>query len=77
MADVLTPVVAHASDGDRSNDTPGPICFKCRKCDQRAVETGVTEDDIVVWRCLTCGAEGQISSWQGTIWDVNQGTPSD
>ena len=40
MADFLTAVVAHASDFDRSDDAPGPVCFKCRKRDQRVVETG-------------------------------------
>lgn len=45
MADFLTAVVAHASDFDRPDDAPGPVCFKCRKLDQRVVETGITEDD--------------------------------
>ncbi len=76
MADFLTAVVAHASDFDRSDDAPGPVCFKCRKRDQRIVETGITEDDVVVWRCLACGTEGQISNWQGTFWDLSQGTLS-
>ena len=40
MADFLTAVVAHASDCDRPDDAPGPVCFKCRKRDQRVVETG-------------------------------------
>ena len=40
MADFLTAVVAHASDFDRPADAPGPVCFKCRKRDQRVVETG-------------------------------------
>jgi len=44
--------------------------------DQRVVETGITEDDVVVWRCLACGTEGRISNWQGTFWDLSQGTPS-
>jgi len=40
------------------------------------VETGITEDDVVVWRCLACGTEGRISNWQGTFWDLSQATPS-
>jgi len=50
-------VVAHATDFDRPDDTPGPLCFKCCKRDQRFVETGLTEDSLVVWRCLACGTE--------------------
>ena len=30
MAEFLTAVVAHASDFDRSEDIPGPVCFRCR-----------------------------------------------
>jgi len=59
-ADFLTTVVAHASDFDRPQDTPGPICFKCRKRDQRRVDTGLTEDDIVVWHCPACGTQGRV-----------------
>jgi hypothetical protein len=77
MADFLTTVVAHASDFDRSDDAPGPVCFKCRKRDQRIVETGITESDVVVWHCPACGTEGRISNWQGTFWDLSHGTPSD
>jgi hypothetical protein len=76
MADFLAAVVAHASDFDRPDDVRGPFCFKCRKRDQRVVETGITEDDVVVWRCIACGTQGQISNWQDTFWDLSQGTPS-
>jgi hypothetical protein len=48
-----------------------PFCFKRRKRDQHVVETGITEDDVVVWRCLACGTEGRISNWQGTFWDLS------
>ena len=77
MGVFLTTVVAHASDFDRSDDAPGPVCFKCRKRDQRIVETGITESDVVVWHCPACGTEGRISNWQGTFWDLSHGTPSD
>ena len=76
MADFLTAVVAHASDYDRSDNTPGTICFKCPKRDRRIVDTGITEDDVVVWRCPACGTKGQISNWQDTFWDLSQGSPS-
>ena len=76
MADFLTAVVAHASDFDRPDDTPSPVCLKCPKRDRRRVETGTTEDDVVVWRCAVCRIEGRISNWRGSFWDLSQGTTS-
>jgi len=76
FADFVTAVVAHATDFDRPDDTPGPLCFKCRKRDQRFVETGLTDDNLIVWRCLACGTEGQVSNWQGSFWDLSAGSPS-
>ena len=77
MADFITSVIAHASDFDRSDGVPGPVCFKCRKRDDRRVDTSMTDDDVVVWHCPTCGTDGFISNWQGTFWDLSQGMPSD
>ena len=77
MADFVTSVVAHASDFDRSDDVRGPACFKCRKRDDRRVETGIAEDGVVIWVCPACGTNGQISNWQGTFWDLSLGVPSD
>lgn len=77
FADFLTAVVAHATGFDRPEETPGPLCFKCRKRDRRAVDTGITEDDRVVWRCVACCTQGQISNWQGSFWDLTSGQSSD
>ncbi len=71
LADFLTAVVAHASNFERPADVPGPICFKCRKRDQRIVDTGITEADVIVWHCPACDTEGRISNWQGTFWDLS------
>lgn len=76
MADFLTAVVVHASDFDRSDDVPGPLCFKCRKRDHCVVDTGTIEEGVIVWCCPACGTNGQISNWQGTFWDMSQGLPS-
>lgn len=73
MADFLTAVVAHASDFERADNAPAPLCFKCRKRDRHTVDTGITDDDVVVWHCPACGTEGQISHWQGSFWDLTQG----
>ena len=77
FADFLTSVVAHATDFDRPEAAPGPLCFDCRKRDRRAVETAITEDERVAWRCLSCGTEGEISNWQSSFWDLTSGQVSD
>jgi len=77
FADFVTAVVAHATDLDRPDETAGPLCFKCRKRDQRTVDTLITVDDRVLWQCLACGTEGQISNWQSSFWDLTAGRPSD
>jgi hypothetical protein len=77
FADFLTAVVAHATDFDRPDETPGPLCFKCRKRDRHVVDTGFADGDRVAWRCVKCGTEGLISNWQGSFWDLSSGLPSD
>lgn len=77
MAEFVTSAVAHASDFDRPDNTPGPACFKCRKRDNSRVDTSITDDHVVVWHCPVCGTEGRISRWQGTFWDLSRGMPSD
>jgi len=36
MADFITSVIAHAFDFDRPENTPGSVCFKCRKRDNHS-----------------------------------------
>lgn len=68
MPEFLTAVVvAHASDFDRPESTPGPSCFKCGKRRERRVETGMSEDETILWRCSACGAEGRVANWQGSF----------
>jgi len=76
IANFLTAVVAHASDLERPEETPGPLCFKCRKRDQSAVATGINTDWQIIWYCPTCGTEGQISNWEHTFWDMTEGRPA-
>jgi len=75
LAEFLTAVVAHATDFDRPEQALGPPCFKCRKRRPPTVETLLTDDGLVVWRCVTCDIEGEISGWEGTFWDLGQGNP--
>ena len=67
VADFITWVVAHASYFDCPGSMSEPVWFKCRKRDNRRVNTGMTDDDTVVWYCPACGTEGRISNWQGTF----------
>jgi hypothetical protein len=75
LAEFVTAVVAHASDFDRPDDTPGPVCFRCRKRDNHRVDTLITADGAVVWYCPACGTEGHVSNWEGTFWDLSAGPP--
>lgn len=77
MADFVTSAIAHASDFDQPAGTPGPLCFECPKRSDRRVETGISDDAAIVWRCQACGTQGRISNWQGTFWDLRQGERSD
>ncbi|MBV8037745.1 hypothetical protein [Roseateles sp.] len=77
MADFVTAVIAHASDFDRPEETPGPACFKCRSRDDHRVDTDIADDDAVTWSCPACGTQGRISNWQRTFWDLSLGSPSD
>ncbi len=73
MSEFVTAVIAHGSDFDRP-DGPGPVCLECRKS---PVDTTMADDEAISWRCPHCAAEGSVSNWQGTFWDLSRGSPSD
>jgi hypothetical protein len=64
MASFQAVVVAHASDP--AGRPPAPTCFKCKA----PVEASIARDGAVFWACPACRAEGRISNWQGTLWDL-------
>lgn len=66
MAQFHVDVVAQASDAT-SKGLPAPRCFKCKKGEIEAVRA---QDDAIVWVCPRCRAEGRISNWQGSLWDL-------
>ena len=68
MAQFLVDVVAHATD-ESDASLAAPTCFKCKK---GAVEVALAQDDAIVWHCPRCQAEGRISNWQGTLWDLSE-----
>jgi hypothetical protein len=67
MADFHAGVIAYATDFDDSGVSM-PRCFKCKK---ETVEAGLAQDDAIVWYCPRCHAEGRISNWQATLWDLS------
>jgi hypothetical protein len=68
MADFHAGVIAYSTDFD---DT-GVILPRCFKCKKGTVEAALAQDDAIVWQCPRCQAEGRISNWQGTLWDLSE-----
>jgi len=68
MADFLASVIAYASDFGST----GVLAAKCFKCKKGAVESAIAQDDAIYWSCPRCKAEGRISNWQGTLWDLSE-----
>lgn len=66
MAQFLVDVTAAASS--QSAGAPAaPTCFKCKK---ETVDASVAPDEAIIWFCPRCQAEGRISNWQATLWDL-------
>ena len=68
MAELHAGVIAYATNFDESG-VPAPACIKCRKSPTEAI---IAPDEAIVWSCVRCGAEGRISHWQGTLWDLSE-----
>jgi len=68
MADFHAGVIACATKFDETGVTL-PRCVKCKK---GTVEAALAQDDAIVWHCPRCQAEGRISNWQGTLWDLSE-----
>ena len=68
MAEFHAGAIAYATDFDDSG-LLAPVCFKCKK---GAVEATPSPEDTIYWRCPHCKAEGLISNWQGTLWDLRE-----
>jgi hypothetical protein len=68
LADFHAEVIAYATDFDDAGVTL-PRCFKRKK---GTVEAALAQDDAIVWHCPPCQAEGRISNWQGTPWNLSE-----
>lgn len=67
MAEFHTGVIAYATDFEDTG-VIAPNCFKCKKS---PVEFALSLDDAIAWSCPRCKAEGQVSNWRGTFWDLS------
>ena len=67
MADFHAGVIAYATDYEDTG-VVAANCFKCKKVEVRIARA---QDDAIVWSCPRCNAEGRISNWQGTLWDLS------
>lgn len=68
MAAFHAGAIAYATDFDDAG-VAAPMCFKCKKA---TVEPLIAQDDAIYWSCPHCKAEGRISHWQGTLWDISE-----
>lgn len=68
MADFHAGVIACAADFEDTGVLT-PTCFKCKKA---GVRIALAQDDAILWSCPRCTAEGRISNWQGTLWDLSE-----
>ncbi len=67
VAEFHASAIAYVTDVDGTG-LAAPTCFKCKK---GPVEPVIAPDDAIYWSCLRCKAEGRISHWQGTLWDLS------
>ena len=68
LADFHAGVIAYATDYDDTG-VPLPRCFKCKR---GTVQVTRALDDAIVWQCARCRAEGRISHWKSTFWDLSE-----
>ena len=67
MAEFHAGAITYATDFGETG-VVAPFCFKCKKA---TVEPVIAQDDAIYWSCPRCKAEGRISHWQGTLWDLS------
>jgi hypothetical protein len=67
MAEFHGAVIAFATDFEEVG-VPLAQCIKCKKS---SVSAELALDDAIVWHCPRCRAEGRISNWRGTLWDLS------
>ena len=45
--------------------------FGCRSCGDGIVVAYFNQVDrsVILWRCTSCDERGQLTGWEGTVWD--------
>jgi hypothetical protein len=76
MTDFPAAVVARASDIERADDAPGPPCFKSRRRARHAVDTAITDDDVVVRNGAVSATGSRNSNGPGSLRGLTQRRPS-
>ena len=67
VADFHAGRIAYVTDFDDTG-VLAPTCFKCKKT---VVKFTMAQDDANLWPCPHCSAEGRVSNWRGTLWDLS------
>jgi hypothetical protein len=74
LAQYWTHIVAQGSTFDQ------PLTLRCRRRPRRRPCAGILEialdEDLegMLWGCPVCGDNGIIRGWQGTFWDLSDGS---
>jgi len=74
LAKALCEFVTYATHFDGEGDEL-PRCFavvKRKRCQGKVMPLISLEDARIGWHCSSCGSEGSISGWQGTLWDLSK-----
>jgi hypothetical protein len=50
----------------------GRVASEMLQCKKDTVAAALAQDDAIFWHCPRCRAEGRISNWQGTLWDLSE-----
>lgn len=66
MAEFHANAITYATAADTAG-VVAPTCFKCKKS---AVKVAIAPDGAICWSCSRCNAEGRISNWRRTLWDL-------
>jgi hypothetical protein len=70
FAAIVAAVTSDLSLGGRRLDRPMSATSRAKALPRRIVASIALDDDMdIVWECPSCGDNGVISNWHGTMWD--------
>lgn len=75
LAKSICSFVAYATNFEGKDDEEFPPCFimiEKKRCRGKVFPFLMIEEDNIGWQCKTCGTNGVISGWQGTLWDLTE-----